>query len=357
MAAAPGSTLVPEQTADTRNSMASKSTTPSTAGSMLDLPHRVVATGLDFPEGPVALSDGTVLIVEVRGPRVTRVMPDGTRETVASWDSAATAGPNGLAIGPDGAVYICNNGGFAWHNYSGVWLPAVPGTGAGQSAEYVSGSIERLDLDSGEVEVLFRACGPHRLCGPNDLVFDASGGMWFTDRGKMRVHDMDRVGVFYATTDGSTARRVIFPLMGPNGIGLSPDGGTLYVAETPVGRLWAWDLTGPGEIDPRSRRCLANTLGHFDSLGVEADGTVVVAALNDGLCVVRPDGEITYVRVPGPESDQTGGVGYLRVPGPLATNICWGGDYMTTAYVTDAGAGNLLAYEWPRPGLRLAFNR
>ena len=227
-------------------------------------------------------------------------MPDGTCETVASWDNPATAGPNGLAVGPDGAVYICNSGGFAWHEYQGVWLPALPGTGVGQSAEYITGSIERLDLDTGEVKVLYTACGGHRLCGPNDLVFDADGGLWFTDRGKTRDDEVDRVGVFYARIDGSFSERVIFPLIGPNGIGLSPDGGTLHVADTPTGRLWAWEMTGPGEVDHRSRRCVANTLGHFDSLGVEADGTVVVAALNDGLCVVRPDGDISYVRVPGP---------------------------------------------------------
>ncbi len=331
--------------------------TDGSATGMVDLPHRIVATDLDFPEGPVALSDGSVLVVEMRGPRVTRIMPDGACETVAGWDNAATAGPNGLAIGPDGAVYICNSGGFAWNQYSGVWLPAAPGTGASQSAEYVTGSIERLDLDTGEVTVLYTACGGHRLCGPNDLVFDADGGMWFTDRGKSRPHDVDRVGVFYATVDGSLVRRAIFPLTGPNGIGLSPDGGTLYVAETPIGRLWAWDVTGPGEVDHRSRRFVANTLGHFDSLGVEADGTVVVAALNRGLCVVRPDGEISYVSVPGPEPTNTDRVGYISVPGPLATNICWGGDDMTTAYVTEAGEGKLVAYEWPRPGLRLAFNR
>lgn len=322
---------------------------------MVHLPHRIVAEDLDFPEGPVARSDGSILLVEVRGPRVTRIMPDGTRETVCAWDNAATAGPNGLAIGPDGAAYLCNSGGFAWHQYSGVWLPAAPG-GVSQSREYVTGSIERIDLDTGKVTVLYTACSGQRLCGPNDLVFDADGGMWFTDRGKSRPHDVDRVAVFYATVDGSFIRRAIFPLIGPNGIGLSPDGGTLYVADTPTGRLWAWDVTGPGQVDDRSRRCVANTLGHFDSLGVEADGTVVVAALNGGLCVVRPDGEISYVSVPGPDPMGTGGVGYIRVPGPLATNICWGGEDLTTAYVTESGEGKLVAYEWPRPGLRLAFN-
>ena len=312
-----------------------------TAGTVVDLPHRVVAEGLDFPEGPVALADGSVLVVEVRGPRVTRIIPDGGRETVTEWDRVTTAGPNGLAIGPDGAAYVANNGGFAWYERRGIWLPAAPGTGSGQSPEYITGSIDRLDPDTGEVTVLYTACAGHRLCGPNDLVFDASGGMWFTDHGKVRAHDEDRVGVFYATIDGSFARRAIFPLMGPNGIGLSPDGAVLYVAETPTGRLWAWDITGPGRVDHRSKRCLANTLGHFDSLGVEADGTVVVAALGEGLCVVRPDGDISYV----------------PVPGPLATNVCWGGEDLRTAYVTEAAEGLLVAYDWPRPGLPLAFGR
>ncbi|MXZ31512.1 MAG: SMP-30/gluconolactonase/LRE family protein [Acidimicrobiia bacterium] len=310
-------------------------------GAALDLPYRVVAEGLAFPEGPVALADGSVLLVEVRGPRVTRVTPDGACETVAAWDSAATAGPNGAAIGPDGAAYVCNNGGFAWYDKNGVWLPSAPGTGAGQSPEYITGSIDRLDLDTGEVTVLYTACGGHRLCGPNDLVFDAAGGLWFSDHGKVRAHDQDRAGVFYATVDGSFACRAIFGLLGPNGVGLSPDGAVLYVSETPTGRLWAWDIIAAGAVDHRSKRCLANTLGHFDSLAVEADGTVVVAALRDGLCLVRPDGEISYV----------------RVPGPLATNVCWGGEDLRTAYVTEAAAGLLLAYEWPRRGLRLAYHR
>lgn len=311
------------------------------AGAVEELPYRVVADGLAFPEGPVALADGSVLLVEVRGPRVTRVTSDGARETVAEWDSVTTAGPNGLAIGPDGAAYVCNNGGFAWYPKGDIWLPSAPGTGAGQSPEYITGSIDRLDPDTGEVTVLYTACDGHRLCGPNDLVFDASGGMWFTDHGKVRAHDQDRTGVFYATVDGSFARRAILGLGGPNGIGLSPDGAVLYVAETTTGRLWAWDIIEAGVLDHRSKRCLANTLGHFDSLAVEADGTVVVAALGEGLCVVRPDGEI----------------GYVGVPGPLATNVCWGGDDLRTAYVTEAAKGLLLAYDWPRRGLQLAFGR
>jgi gluconolactonase len=71
---------------------------------------RVLATGLEFPEGPVAMPDGSVLLVEIRGQRLTRVWPSGRTEVVAR----IPGGPNGAAIGPDGKCYICNNGGFSW---------------------------------------------------------------------------------------------------------------------------------------------------------------------------------------------------------------------------------------------------
>ena len=71
---------------------------------------RVLATDLEFPEGPVVMPDGSVVLVEIRGKRLTRVWPDGRKEVVAE----IPGGPNGAAIGPDGKIYICNNGGFSW---------------------------------------------------------------------------------------------------------------------------------------------------------------------------------------------------------------------------------------------------
>lgn len=62
---------------------------------------RVLADGLRFPEGPVAMDDGSVIVTELIGQRLTRVAPDGTTTTVAETGGS----PNGLAVGPDGALY------------------------------------------------------------------------------------------------------------------------------------------------------------------------------------------------------------------------------------------------------------
>src|SRR5215212_9313767 len=124
-------------------------------------PFEVVTTDLEFPEGPVALPDGDVLVVEVRGGRLTRVHPDGTKDVVAD----VGGGPNGAAIGPDGAAYVVNNGGFAWM----------------KPPEFSGGWVDRVDLDTGEVTRLYDTCDGERFVGPNDIVFDAEGGFWFTD--------------------------------------------------------------------------------------------------------------------------------------------------------------------------------
>jgi gluconolactonase len=195
---------------------------------------REIASGLQFPEGPIWCSDGSVLLVEIRRGTLTRVHPDGRKEVVAECGG----GPNGAAVGPDGAIYVTNNGGFEWHEIGGLVLPGE------QPASYRGGSIQRVDLKSGKVETLYTACGDVPLRGPNDLVFDASGGFWFSDLGKMRKRERDRTGIFYATPDGKSIREMAFPLDGgPNGIGLSPGGDRVYVAETYTGRVWYWELS------------------------------------------------------------------------------------------------------------------
>ena len=207
-----------------------------------------------------------------------------------------------------------------------------------------AGWVERVDLTTGEHGILYRECDGHRFRSPNDIVFDATGGFWFTDLGKTRARDLDRGGLYYAAADGSSVRCAADGLLGANGVGLSPAGDRVYVAESFTGRLWAWDLDAPGHVKgggggPGGGRCLVATKGHFDSLAVEEDGTVVVAAITDGLCVIRPDLSFEYV----------------PMPDAFTTNVCFSGDDQRTALVTLSGGGRLVALDWPRPGLRLAY--
>ena len=293
---------------------------------------RTIATGLKFPEGPIAMPDGSVVLVEIARGTLSRVLPNGSVEVIAQLGG----GPNGAAIGPDGKCYVCNNGGFKWIERDGRLYPGE------QPDDYRGGSIQRVDLATGAVETLYSACDGRRLCGPNDIVFDRTGGFWFTDHGKTRARDRDRTGVFYAHADGSRITEAIFPLEGPNGIGLSPDESELYVAETVPGRLWAYKLTAPGQASSE-RRLLPGIAGFYmyDSLAVDSAGNVCVATLiNGGISIVSPAGEPAR---------------FVSVPDRLTTNICFGGADLRTAYVTASSLGHLLATQWEGPGLPLNF--
>jgi len=304
---------------------------------------REICRGLRFPEGPIAMADGTVLLVEIARGTLTRCHPDGRSEVVAELGG----GPNGAAIGPDGRAYICNNGGFTWHDSTGLLIPGL------QPDDYTGGSIQAVDLDSGKVETLYTACGDRPLRGPNDLVFDGLGGFYFTDLGKRRPHEVDQGAIYYARADGSEIRLVAAPLLTPNGIGLSPSDDRLYYAETSTGRVMYWDIDSPGVVRPAGPQLspaampahlLAN-LGHahrVDSLAVDSEGNVCVATLGAGaVTAVAPDGHLRAL-VPVPGGD------------PMVTNICFGGPDLATAYITASGTGRLMAHEWHCPGHPLA---
>ena len=299
----------------------------------------IVSTGLRIPEGPVAMPDGSVILVEIEAGRITRVKRDGSRETVAE----PGGGPNGLAIGPDGKLYCCNNGGFHYIEHNGLLIPH------GQPEDYSGGRIERIDIATGAVEILYKdgdfGCV---LRGPNDIVFDTHGGFWFTDHGKNRPRERDITGVFYAKADGSYLEEVIFPSENPNGVGLSPDGNTLYAAETYTCRLMAFRITAPGKIDATAGLGgpgipLYRPAGYkfFDSLGVEECGNICVATIGEsGISVVSPAGDL---------------VEFVATPDPFTTNICWGGADLRTSYITLSGTGQLVTMPWPRPGLKLIY--
>lgn len=111
---------------------------------------RVLAEGLAFPEGPIAMQDGSVIVCEVRAGRLSRVGSDGRISALAT----VGGGPNGAAVGPDGAIYVCNNG----FSPDGGSKPA----------------IQWVDPETGKTDVLYADCDGQKLVRPNDLVFDST---------------------------------------------------------------------------------------------------------------------------------------------------------------------------------------
>jgi gluconolactonase len=296
--------------------------------------------GFRFPEGPVIQDDGSLLVVEIESGNLTRIR-DGAAEVLIRLEG----GPNGAAIGPDGHVYICNNGGFDWVEEFGILRPV------GQASDYTTGRIEVVDLERMALTQLYDSFEGRRLNSPNDLVFDSSGGFYFTDTGKSRHYDRDHGAIYYARPDGSEIRRVVFPMITPNGIALSPDERTLYVSETDTARVWAFDVAMPGRLNlqpfpsPNGGRLLHGFGGYMrlDGMAVEANGNICVATIVDsGITVLTPDGEPVR-RVPFDDH--------------FVTNICFGGPEMQTAFVTLGGTGRVMKMNWPCAGLPTAFRR
>jgi gluconolactonase len=295
-----------------------------------------ITTGLQFPEGPVAMPDGSVILTELFASRLTRVAPDGTKTTVAEINGS----PNGLAVGPDGALYLCNNGNaFTPLNAGGLMYP-----GPFDESKYIGGRIQRVDIATGTVTDLYTHCGTTALRAPNDIVFDKQGGFYFTDHGTRSERSADRTGIYYAKPDGSFIEEVAFPTDGPNGIGLSPDENTLYWAETHTGRVYQRAITSPGKLaPPDASTVLCGLPGYqlLDSLAIDGEGNVCVATIvNGGITVISPQGEVLQ---------------HIAVDDRITTNICFGGPDYQTAYITASTTGRLLSMKWPYKGLKLNY--
>ena len=300
-------------------------------------PFDVMATGLRFPEGPVVCADGSVLVVEMFGERLVRITDGGNVDTVAE----IPGGPNGAALGPDGTIYVCNNGG----SHTEIVVEGIPFPGPPDPGAYRGGSIDVVEPVTGRVTTLYTHCGDRPLASPNDIVFDDHGGFYFTDLGMVMGDRGFPGGVYYAATDGSRIETVAFPVHAANGIGLSPDGTVIVWAESFNGRLTRLRVNEPGVVellpplDPWPH--LYGFAGYvlLDSLAVEASGNVCVATcFTGGIATISPGGELLE---------------HIGIDDYATTNIAFGGDDMRTAYITASATGRVLRMRWPRPGLSL----
>jgi gluconolactonase len=282
----------------------------------------VIAESLAFPEGPVVMDDGSVILVEIHTGKVTRCW-DGKTETICETGG----GPNGAAFGPDGAIWVCNNGGLG-----------VSGPGS-------EGRIERVNIATRKFERVYDTCDGIALGAPNDLVFDSSGRLWFTDIGTIHfdgsgITGKEFGGIYTCLPDGSQISAIKRGTLSYNGIGLSPDERHVYVADTFSARVYRYDA----RVEVQEPHYVGTAVGNvaLDSLAVTAAGNVCVATLFEaGITTFSPTGETSKFAISQDNS---------------VTNIAFGGDDMRDAYITLSETGKLVRVRWDEPGLKLAFN-
>jgi gluconolactonase len=333
-------------------------------GSLMEM--RFVAENLNFPGGLLILPGGDVLVAEVSGAVLTRISADGTRSEFARTGGA----PMAAAFGPDGAIYVCNNGApravrEKLPDGRTAYRPPRPGEVPAGSG----GQIQRVGMN-GELSTIHRACEGRPLMAPANLVFDRQGNFYFSDMGIFEgpVRDpgvsteskhlsvLRMAGaiarhpagsIYYASPDGRLIREILHPMAAPNGVALSPDETTLYVGESGTGRVWAFQVPAPGQVG--KRRCLGVVPGRrplnfswCEGLAVDALGDVLAATVvNGGITTFSPHG---------------GEIEHVATGDPLTGNVCFGGADGRTLFVTLSGSGRLVAYDaWPTAGHKLNF--
>jgi len=273
------------------------------------MPHVVLAEGLAFPEGPVWLAPERIAFTEIRGQCVS-LWERGRLERLARTGGGA----NGATLGPDGALYVANNGGICLDHH-GLWRAAEP----------LAGRIQRVTLAGAvrDVAVDLPGAPPHR---PNDLCFGPDGLLYYSD--PHNWEDLAALGVGRVgrtTLDGQVELVAVVPSF-PNGIAFGPDD-RLYVAQSMTQRILALD-PAPGAVAGVHATL---PVGFPDGLCFDASGRLYVAAsLGDVVVVFEPDGRVREVIETGAGSEPT--------------NCCLGDGRL---YVTLSGSGQLVALDLP----------
>ena len=321
---------------------------------------RVVVDQLSGPEGPTVLADGRIAFIARPG-KVIVTTPQGQSEVFASDQGLIV----GTAVGAhhENALYVCKMDPTRIPRLAMAPGPSAPGA-AGSGGPSPGGAppaaamralsggkaapgaaILKLDLATRQIAPLYTHCDGRPLGGPNKMAADSWGDLWITD-----VFDG---ALYWARTDGSAIHRMVSPLPGAHGITLSPDRRTVFVSSEE--RMVAFDIIGRGQLamqgdQPRSRTVVefaANS--RVDGIRTEASGNLVLACSDKGLIVLSALGRALSQTV---------------IQGLGISNLVFGGKGERTVYATAnegtgeagggsvQGVGKLVAFDWPRAGLR-----
>lgn len=214
----------------------------------------LVVDQVGFTEGPLWLPDGRLIFSRMSDNRVAVIEADGSLGTFLDPSNGA----NGHAFDWDGRIL---------------------------QAEH-AGRVTRLETD-GSITVLAQAYDGKRLNSPNDLVVRSDGAIFFTDPTfglNGRASELGFQGVYRLDPTTGDVRLLTQELPMPNGIGLAPDEATLYVSDTTLGQVFAFDLESDDTLGPR--RALGPGI---DGLLVDTAGRIWSSS-TDGVHVLTPDG-------------------------------------------------------------------
>jgi gluconolactonase len=273
------------------------------AGTLIEL----IKDGFQGTEGPIALPDGSVIFTEGQANRITRISADNT---IAPY-LENSGGANGLAINSSGE------------------LIAVQTTKPGIAVLSPAGK-QRVLVDNFEGTPLNR---------PNDLVVDKRGGVYFTDPGpRPEPGKPAPATAIYYLSPNAKLHQLATDIERPNGIQLSPDEKTLYVANTFGEHVLAYDVMSDGTAG--ARRNFARLAGFTtteqgptsgaDGLAVDAKGRLYVASAA-GVQVFDAKGKALGV-IPLPKAPQ---------------NLAFAGKDKKTLYVVGRGSAYRIATRTP----------
>lgn len=256
-------------------------------------------------EGPAFDREGRLYLVDIPYGRVFRL------SAAAEWEVVAEYGgePNGLRIHRDGRIFIADN----------------------------SRGLMQLDPRSGTVHCLFEGFRHERFKGLNDLAFAPDGTLYFTDQGQSGLDDPS--GCLYRCTTAGALERLLDNIPSPNGVAVSADGGTVFVAATRANAVWRVPLMQDGR--PHKAGVFVQLSGGVgpDGIALTEDGGLAVAHIGLGsIWIFDAQGEPLF-----------------RVRSPLGrstTNIAFGGPQRRDLYITEAESGSVLRARLPVAGLR-----
>ena len=226
-----------------------------------DLKIEKVDSKLGFAEGPVWSREGFLLFSDAPNNRIVKIVP-GEKPSVFRED---THGANGLTYDAQGRLYMC---------------------------EWQSRRLTRLDK-KGNLEVLAEKWDGKKLNAPNDVVVRHDGQIYFTDPAfgsQADTRELDFFGVFHINLKGEM-EVVAKPKGRPNGVALSPNGKTLYVANSDDKNVRAYDLDKAGAAT-NERVLIANIPGVPDGMRTDEKGNLYVAA--KGIYVYSSSGKPLY---------------------------------------------------------------